>query len=292
MLLSFIIPYHNEPLAMLHACVGSILASGVGKDDFEIIVIDDGSDQSPANELARYEACTCYRQPNGGPGAARNRGMEMAQGEYIQFVDADDTLLPQYAECISIVKAEHPDILMFHGKPVKPYRISCSGQEFMLHHNVRGAAWGLVFRKEILRGLRYDTSLINEDELFNAHLILHAGTLIDAGIHAYDYRLRPDSRSHSMSPEKLRQRLDDAETIILSLSDACSHLDGTPRKALERRICQLTMDYLYNTAVQTRSISQLSRRCKRLRTAGLYPLPVRGYTMKYSFFSLLTHAHR
>lgn len=289
MLLSFIIPYHNEPLAMLHACVGSILASGVGKDDFEIIVIDDGSDQSPADELARYEACTCYRQPNGGPGAARNRGMEMAQGEYIQFVDADDTLLPQYAECISIIKAEHPDILMFHCKPVRHYRRACSGPEFMLHHNVRGAACGLAFRKEILCGLRYDTSLINEDELFNAHLILHADTLIDTGIHAYGYRMRNDSRSHSISPERLKQRLDDAETIIISLSDTCTHLDGMARKALERRVSQLTMDHLYNTAVQTRSLSQLRQRCQRLRTAGLYPLPVRAYTAKYCLFAMLTH---
>ena len=61
-------------------------------------------------------------------------------------------------------------------------------------------------------------------------------------------------------------------------------LSETERVALKRRIAQLTMDYLYNTILLTRSTRHLEDAMKRLHDKGLYPLPDKKYTKKYQLF--------
>ena len=91
--LSVIIPIYNAEKHLAEA-LSSVL-SQTGKET-EIILIDDGSrDRSLeiCRELARNdERIQVISQTNGGPGAARNAGLKIARGEYIQFVDSDDTM--------------------------------------------------------------------------------------------------------------------------------------------------------------------------------------------------------
>lgn len=288
MKISFVIPYFNEPLDVLQNCVESILSLHLEEEEREIIVVDDGSRQSPISGLLKFgDRIILLSQENGGPGAARNNGTSRAVGDYIQYVDSDDTLTSDYNLCIDVLRKEEPDVLMFNSERRK--RIVCrSGMEFMLHYNLRGAAWGIVFKKNALGGLRYDTGLINEDELFNALLVLNAGKVIDAPIKAYNYSFREDSRSHNMSPDKLARRLDDMETIIWRLRDVAHQSPGQKRTALERRVSQLTMDYLYTVLLQTHGLRELKSRMVRLHSLGLYPLPLKSYTWKYWMFALIT----
>ena len=93
MKISFIIPVYNCK-NFLPACVDSIRA--VGAEDYEILLIDDGStDGSGAvcDELAqRISQIRVIHQPNAGASAARNRGLQEAEGERILFFDADDSV--------------------------------------------------------------------------------------------------------------------------------------------------------------------------------------------------------
>ena len=59
---------------------------------------------------------------------------------------------------------------------------------------------------------------------------------------------------------------------------------------MERRVAQLTMDYIYNTIVLTRQRSELDKRVEQLRSEGLFPLPDRDYTTKYNWFRRLTNS--
>ena len=293
MKISFIIPYHNEPLWMLHECISSITSLTMDRSDYEVIVVDDGSMISPEPELKQYGDVVCYyHQQNQGPGAARNLGIEKSSCDYLQFVDSDDSLRIEYNQCISIVADKKPDILFFHGKQTSDYYKECNGVEYMLNNNVRGAACCLLLRKESLGKLRYDSCLINEDELFNTQLVLQSNKVIDVGIQAYNYRVRSDSRSRSLSSQRLRQRLDDTETIIMRLHALSETLADDRQRALQRKLSQLTMDYLYNIATQTHSFSELSLRIKRLQQAQLYPLPLKRYTAKYWLFAWFTHVTR
>ena len=92
-IISFILSYYNLPVEMLCSCIDSILAMELKPDEREIIIVDDGSPESPVNQLMKYgNEITYIRQRNQGLSEARNTGIQMANGEYLQFIDADDKL--------------------------------------------------------------------------------------------------------------------------------------------------------------------------------------------------------
>lgn len=95
-LVSTIVPVFNRPLQLRHA-VESVLAQDY--HPLEVIIVDDGStDDTPAAARALAAAYPdvvhVLTQENAGPGAARERGRLSAQGEFIQYLDSDDVLLP------------------------------------------------------------------------------------------------------------------------------------------------------------------------------------------------------
>ena len=96
MKLSVVIPIYNVA-EYLPACLDSVLACP--SEDYEIVAVDDGStDRSGAiaDEYAAQQPgrIRVLHTPNGGLGHARNTGLEAAQGEYLLFLDSDDTLAP------------------------------------------------------------------------------------------------------------------------------------------------------------------------------------------------------
>lgn len=93
---SVIIPAYNTA-GHINVALGSVFAQSY--TDFEVIVINDGSPDSERMELAiaPYLPRIVYlRQQNRGPSAARNLGIQHAQGEFLAFLDSDDEWLPHY----------------------------------------------------------------------------------------------------------------------------------------------------------------------------------------------------
>ena len=90
-LISFIVTYYNIPIDMLRECIESIVNLSLTYEEREIILIDDGSDVVPLDELIDYRDQIIYlRHKNMGLSDARNKGIDICKGKYIQFVDADD----------------------------------------------------------------------------------------------------------------------------------------------------------------------------------------------------------
>ncbi|MCQ2577004.1 MAG: glycosyltransferase [Treponema sp.] len=92
-LITVVIPVYNRE-KLLFRCVESVLAQDY--THYEIIIVDDGSsDNSYAvaqDYASRYENIQAITQKNSGVSVARNRGIELSNGEYIIFVDSDDTI--------------------------------------------------------------------------------------------------------------------------------------------------------------------------------------------------------
>lgn len=93
-MISVVIPAYNAAHT-LPACLDSLNAQTVPRDQFEVIVVNDGS-TDPTGELARERGATVIDQPNQGSAAAKNSGVRAARGDLILFVDADCVPVPDW----------------------------------------------------------------------------------------------------------------------------------------------------------------------------------------------------
>lgn len=297
-LVSFILTYYNLPVKMLCECIDSILALTMQPCEREIIVVDDGSDSSPMNDLMKYGDDIIYiRQQNKGLSEARNTGIQAARGAYLQFVDGDDMLAKApYEHCLDIVRTNGPDLVVFDftkssvkDKAIQDYALQ-SGSEYMRHHNIRGTACGYLFKKNILGDLRFTPGIWHEDEEFTPQLLLRAESVSVTDAEAYLYRVRPNSIITDDHVSSKTKRLNDMEGIILRLNTMADRMPTDDKTALQRRVAQLTMDYLYNIIRQTGSRDYLEQKIEKLRNIGLFPLPDRHYTAKYTWFRRLSNS--
>lgn len=251
MKISFIIPVYNIPQDMLDACLAS-LPSG-----HEVIVMYD----------TRHEGLSIMR----------NRGIEQATGDYIQFVDADDALLrPEYDNILNILEREQPDMLSFCFSTTPSIKSSDSpvikittGRDVLENTNLQVAAWGYLFRRDILGELRFAPGIQNEDERFTPLLYLQANKVVSTNIRAYFYRQREGSLQHTYDEAFIAKRLNDYRTTIRVL-------ENTGNPVLERRTNQMRMDYFYNHVL-------LTGKAPEEKWTGSH----RCYTLKYWIFSYL-----
>lgn len=316
-IVSFIITYYSEPLPLLAECLRSVLQvrslmmqRGMAKQDFEIVVVDDGSRLSPLGMLRQMDEDICYiRQTNAGLSVARNAGLSAAHGEYVQFVDADDALLPHAYCSLCPQSREEADIILFrftgdedrwhedradaftdkNTPPASPAgcRRAMSGTQYMLQHNVRASACCYLFRRSMLGRLRFADGMLHEDELFTPLLLLRMHSVRDYTWPAYYYRQRPHTITHTDTACHIARRLNDTETILHRLRDEAGSMQGDDRRALMRRVEQLTTDYIYIMWKVEADRQERMRRMRQLAAAGLLPLPLRSYTLRHWAFSLV-----
>lgn len=297
-LVSFIIIAYNLPIDMLKECVESILTLGLDHREYEIILVDDGSDVPVIAQLTDFQDVLFYlRQQNQGISVARNNGLRVAKGKYIQFIDGDDKLLNDpYCQCMDLLRAENPDMLLFNftdkdhpsGKAFK-YESPSTGASYMHTHNLHASACCYLFLKNLLAGQTFTPGIYHEDEEFTPLLMLKAEKVIATDSAPYYYRKREESIVNKVDDnEHVAKRLDDTEQIIYKLKHKADTLPEMERVAMNRRVAQLTMDYLYQMMKAGVSQEDLDERVKRLETHSLFPLPDKHYTYKYFLFRLLS----
>ena len=113
--LSIIVPVDNSS-KYLYKCINSLLSQIL--DDIEIILIDDCSVDNSLNIISNYqklypEKIKVLRNPeNKGAGYSRNRGLLMATGEYIGFIDSDDYIEPDMYEKMYVTAINNDDIVV------------------------------------------------------------------------------------------------------------------------------------------------------------------------------------
>lgn len=208
---SVIIPAYNCAKT-LEATVRSIQTSGL--TDFEIIIIDDGSTDGTA-ELCERLSVECdgirsVHQPNSGASAARNRGINEAQGEYIWFIDADDIVRELDMSLISEALSNDADCIMFgmcfvymhREKTILRETQSCGSSLTLTHENLGmnfralfdknyfTAIWNKIIRKRILtdNGLYFNSDLINYEDLhFSLQLMTYCKKAVALPEVYYDY---------------------------------------------------------------------------------------------------------
>lgn len=303
--ISFIIPYYKIGRELLDRAVRSVRDINTPGLIWEIIVVDDGTPDSHAEEwIAEYadRRIRRIRQENGGLSAARNTGIDAARSDYIQFLDADDYLFPtSYAGIVRLLQSDRPDVLIHQWKKVsrtkeaEPHRRSgrteafASGVEFMTDRSFFAGACSYVFRRRILGDLRFFPGIYHEDEDFTPRLFERAGKTLVTDIVAYAYYQRPGSIINTSDETALRKKAADRMLILRRLEDfgktAASEAAG---KAMRRRCEQFASAIIYRLLKEASCEKALLDGIDELRRAGYYPLPKRNYTRRYDLFRKLT----
>lgn len=177
---SIIIPFYNaEP--WIGRCLESCLAQDVPEDEVELILVDDGSvdgGRSVAEAvLAGRGNVHILSQRNSGQAAARNRALDIATGEFVWFVDADDWIAPYCLERIEAYMADS-DILAISGADWKDgqavrrfgWKVDgvLPGRELMLRHKINVGTPFSIYRRSFLEanGLRFLEGIYHEDADF------------------------------------------------------------------------------------------------------------------------------
>ena len=117
---SVIIPVYNGE-QYLRSAVQSVL--DLGYPAMELIVVDDGSTDTTAEIITSLgDRVRCVRQPNGGPAAARNRGLQFARGQVVSFLDTDDLWTPNIITRALTILLSHPEVDIVQGRiqEIKP----------------------------------------------------------------------------------------------------------------------------------------------------------------------------
>lgn len=250
--LSIIVPIYNVE-QYLPDCIDSLIR--LSDLRVEIILVNDGStDRSGeiADEYTRKDRrIQVLHQINGGASAARNAGLQIAQGEYVAFVDSDDwvnegALSALYREMIGL----HADVSVGNiwlvcpeGSPNKPfnwqpgvsnYRI-CSGREAFVGM-VRESLYlptpvRYLYRKDFLRqiAIRFEEGIMHEDELWCPAVLCEAERVVITDIDFYYYRQNETSVMHTTRQIRRLESLFRATEELMRLADRWS-FNGVERE--------------------------------------------------------------
>ena len=207
----------------IEACVQSICRQTY--KNLEILLVDDGSpDRSGelCDALAAQDSrIRVLHKANGGLSDARNAAIEVAQGDYLTFVDGDDLLHPRMIECLIQALEDEPGALMsavtytrftheeeLDWEAQEPLRAQALTLDQYVRIHLWMTAWGKLYRKELFQEVRYPKGRYHEDEYVTYRLIHQSGTVAFAAVPWYGYRQREGSITDRMEKKKYRDTMD------------------------------------------------------------------------------------
>ena len=225
--ISVIVPVYNVG-NLVRTCVGSILSQDFA--GFELILVDDGSTDDSGcicdEFTSRDSRVSVIHKKNGNSASARNAGLDRAKGDFVVFVDADDSLRPgalrtmldhglsSNAElCVfSFAKiGRNERLTVLPEEPAVPWETALRR---LLLYRFPSQPWAKLFRKSLFDGIRFDSrAQFGQDLICNMDVLIRKRPRIACFPDVvYDYVLRPTSNS-------FQNRFADRYRILCELAD-------------------------------------------------------------------------
>ena len=217
-LVTIIIPVFNGE-KYIAKCLGSVLTQTY--QELEIIIIDDGSTDNTVNVVKKIisgdKRVQLISQENAGVSSARNKGLEIATGKYVAFIDADDWVDREYISAlVKRIKADNADISVCsfateyeEGVKEKNYiKISkdavVNTKNDIYKYVADGAnwiyvVWGKVFRRGILDGIEFNQQSYCEDAKFMRDVIKRVNVIALTNLELYHYYMNCASVTHDIN---------------------------------------------------------------------------------------------
>ncbi|MCL6294933.1 glycosyltransferase [Jejuia spongiicola] len=234
MKLSIIVPFYNAE-NHIERCINSLVNQNIKERDYEIILIDDGSNDTGVMIAETFKKkhtnITIYSQHNIGLGATRNVGISLAKGDYIYFIDADDYLaystlnivlnyLDIYdLELICFESSLTEKLNLFNTKTteeIKDVKIY-NGIDFLSKTKFhRITVWWYIIKRDFLikTKLKFVEGRYMEDGPFTFSLFLQAKTVISLPLDVHRYVKVSNSIMNNDSLEHLKKMIEDYVYLI------------------------------------------------------------------------------
>lgn len=230
--LSFILPCYNVA-PYIGRCLDSIEHQDMSQDEYEVICVDDCSRDNTVDVIKDYQKqyenirLICHKE-NKTAGGARNTGIDAAQGEYIWFVDPDDSVVENtIVGLYNKAKGNGLDILFFNkqvcgedGKkifknPLPEIPEATKGQEFFMRYfpNKRMASvtsvWAELFSRDFINNnnIRFPEIKSSQDVVFLWRSFLLAKRVLTDNTVAYNHYRRSDSTTGSVGKYKAKHTI-------------------------------------------------------------------------------------
>jgi len=302
--LSIIIPLYNCENYISH-CLDCIFSSQLSFKEFEVIIINDGSkDNGPLicqNYAKRYSNIKFLSQVNQGASAARNKGLDAAQGDYIWFVDGDDNIISSFLNKAYIYLQDPKiDLLCFNHKKVGKEqkreiwdfheKKELSGVEFLKGH-FTNFIWNKIYKKKSLREQRFLNGTKNiEDMLFNMMTIIDMNHVLCISEFGYEYNcVNMLSTSRNPSLRNLVKLDQDSITVLTTLNNfAKKQIDSEKKFVLTDYLKFSIAGHLFSL-FKFYSPQRLKKRIKYYRQSELYPVKKSSNKRGNKFLLLANH---
>lgn len=242
--LSIIIPMYNTA-KYIKRCLDSCYAQGLSEDEFEIIVVDDGSTDDSYNVVeqvgSEHRNIRLFHQKNQGQGAARNLGMDKARGKYIEFLDADDYLLKSsIGKVLLIAEQKEADIARFlmdtektDGTIVRANNnlgidniVYTGEQVFHLSKSLGSVCESLYLKIFLLsNGFKFMTDIKHEDVAFCYSVLPYAKRYVFCNMHCYLYCYHIGSTDRTKTVQSLKSSIYSDLRIAQLLKKKCQEKD-------------------------------------------------------------------
>ncbi len=206
--LSVIVPMYNSD-AWIKRCLSSIFQQGLNDDEFEVIVVDDGSHDGSVSVVKSlqqaYPNLILLRQEHEGQGKARNHALYEARGEWVVFVDSDDTLVtmglkfalaPHFDDSCDIIGFRY--VIEGETEPVISVGVGFKGfaHDYVRENGLPKHCWNFAYRLDFLakNKMRFHHLMVGEDSVFTAQCLLMNPQMITLNACLYRYNVKNPDR--------------------------------------------------------------------------------------------------
>lgn len=303
MFLSIIIPLYNCE-GFISECLDTILKSKFPKDNYEIIIINDGSRDLGAKICQRYAERHSHirllTQINKGASAARNAGLEVAEGDYVWFVDADDLIFSTFLfKAYQFLKEKNIELLCFnhikiyseHTEVVSEFanRHEMSGIDYFRGHYCN-FIWNKIYKRSSLKSKRFLDGTKNiEDMLFNMITIIDMEHVLCVPEQGYKYNCTNlESTSRNKNLRNLVKLDQDSLRVLTYLNEFANRQSANNKKIVLRDSLNFSITGHLFSLFRFYSPNRLKRRIKYYRNLGLYPVS-KSYNYKGNIFLIFAN---
>jgi len=230
--ISIILPVYNAEKT-LHRCLDTLVNQTL--EEMEIICINDASTDNSLKILLEYEkkykskirVIDC--QDNGKAGTARNKGLDIATGEYIGFVDGDDFVAESmYEKLYNKAKKEKADVVdcNYYEATSKENVVSkiisnAETQIGVIDSEKRkllivnpGRIWTKIYKKENLQAIRFPEQVLYEDNPFAIQAVMKIKKLAKVSEYLYYYSIEPHSITRKKNKESYFERMTTCKILL------------------------------------------------------------------------------